>query len=160
MMVESAVVTTSVMPGRRHRGVASVTVAPCRHERCERRRPVASEGESGPLTPTVGWLNLLLDAENTAVSQATAHAVPAQDAPRGLRLHVLAFGRADEEIRRRADEEIRRKLGECLYDGSGSRWEALVLRLRSLLADAEPEVRQGAAMLTDHMPDHAHHHKR
>ena len=97
-------------------------------------------------------LDLLLDAEDTAVSQAAADAVLAQDDARGLRLYVMAFGRADEATRS--------KLGDCLHDGSGSRWEAVALRLRSLLADAEPEVRQGAAMLTDHMRDQARHHER
>lgn len=96
-------------------------------------------------------LDLLLDDENTAVSQAAADAVLAQDDARGLRLYVRAFGRADEDTRN--------KLGDCLYDDSGSRWGAVALRLRSLLADAEHEVRQGAAMLADHMRDQARHHK-
>jgi hypothetical protein len=97
-------------------------------------------------------LDLLLDGENTAVSQSAADAVLAQDDARGLRLYVRAFGRADEDTRN--------KLGDCLYDDSGSRWEAVALRLPSLLADAEPDVRHGAAMLTDHMRDQARHHTR
>ena len=96
-------------------------------------------------------LDLLLDGENTAVSQAAADAVLAQHDPGSLRLYVMAFGRADEDTRN--------KLGDCLYDGSGARWEAVSLRLPGLLADAEPDVRQGATVLTDHMRDQARHHK-
>ncbi len=96
-------------------------------------------------------LDLLLDGENTAVSQAAAVAVLAQDEAQGLRLYVMAFGRADEDTRN--------KLGDCLYDDSGSLWEAVALRLRSLLAEGEHDVRQGAAMLADQMWDQARHHK-
>jgi hypothetical protein len=96
-------------------------------------------------------LELLLDDENTAVSQAAADAVLGQADARGLRLYVTAFGRADEDTRN--------KLGDCLYD-SGSRWEAVALRLPSLLADAEPDVRHGVVILTDHMRDQARHHTR
>jgi hypothetical protein len=97
-------------------------------------------------------LDLLLDSEDTAVSQAAADAVLEQDGASRLRLYVMAFGQAEEDTRN--------KLGDCLYDDSGSRWKAVALRLPSLLADAEPEVSQGAAVLAEHMRNESRHHKR
>jgi hypothetical protein len=64
-------------------------------------------------------LDLLLDREDTAVSQAAANAVLGQDDARGVRLYIIAFGRADEDTRN--------KLGDCLYDDSGSRWNAIAV---------------------------------
>ena len=88
-------------------------------------------------------LELLLDDEDTAVSQAAADAVLGQADARGLRLYVTGFGRADEDTRN--------KLGDCVYDGSGERWNALARSLPSLLADADPEVRGVATALTEHI---------
>ncbi|MDP9434931.1 MAG: hypothetical protein M3P93_06960 [Actinomycetota bacterium] len=96
-------------------------------------------------------LDLLLDSDNTAVSQAAADALLEQDDARGLRVYVKAFGQAEEDTRN--------KLGDCLYDDSGSRWDAVALRLPSLLADAEPEVSQGATVLAEHMRNQARHHE-
>ncbi len=95
-------------------------------------------------------LDLLLDSEDTAVSQAAADAVLERDDASGLRLYVMAFGQAEEDTRN--------KLGDCLYDDSGSRWDAVALRLPGLLADAEPEVSLGATVLAEHMRDQARHH--
>ncbi len=92
-------------------------------------------------------LDLLLDNEDTAVSQAAADAVLERDDDSGLRLYVTAFGQAEEDTRD--------KLSDCLYDDSGSRWGAVALRLPVLLTDVDLEVSQGATVLTEHMRDQA-----
>ncbi len=97
-------------------------------------------------------LALLLDSEDTAVSQAAADALLERDDLTGLRLYVIAFGQAEEGTRN--------KLGDCLYDDSGRRWDAIGLRLPALLDDPQAQVRHGAALLREHMHHEARHHKR
>ena len=74
---------------------------------------------------------LLLDPDNTAVSQSAAEALLQRRDLVGVRLVAEAF----ED----ADEGTRHKLGDCLYDERGTRWGIV----RSLL-DELPD--QGQAL--------------
>ena len=96
-------------------------------------------------------LDLLLDSENTAVSEAAADALLEHEDARALRLYVIAFGQADEDTRN--------KLGDCLYDDSGARWNAVAVKVPDLLADATAEVRHGATVLAEHMREQGRHHQ-
>lgn len=98
----------------------------------------------------VKLLDLLLDPEDTAVTQAVAEGLLGQDNTTGLRLFVIAFGRADEDTRN--------KLGDCLYDDSGHRWRLVAAALPPLAAAAAADVRHGAAVLLEHMRQQARYH--
>lgn len=62
-------------------------------------------------------LDLLLDREDTAVSQAAADGLLARRDSAGVRLYALAFARAQEDTRN--------KLGDCLYDDDGTLWSCV-----------------------------------
>ncbi len=108
--------------------------------------------EAGELAPQA-WrsdvdarlVELLLDPEDTAVSQAAADGLLARGALTGLRLFVEAFGSAEEATRN--------KLGDCLYLDDGGRWAFVRQALPALLEDPRPAVRQGAAALDRHMAE-------
>jgi hypothetical protein len=97
-------------------------------------------------------LALLLDSEDTAVSQAAADALLERDDLTGLRLYVIAFGQAEEDTRN--------KLGDCLYNDNGRRWDAVGLRLPAFLDDPQAQVRHGTALLTEYIRHEARHHKK
>ena len=88
-------------------------------------------------------LTLLLDPDNTAVSQAAAEALLNRGDLVAVGLLATAFAAANEDTRN--------KLGDCLYDEEGDRWA----RVRSLLDDL-PDV--GGA-LRDHMATEERGHR-
>ncbi len=115
--------------------------------------------EAGELATRLGQpevdarlLELLLDVEDTAVSQAAADPLLARRDVAGLGLYVEAFGLAEEDTRN--------KLGDCLYDEDGTTWAFVRRLLPTLLADARPVVRQGAAAVDEHMAEEERHHGR
>lgn len=72
-------------------------------------------------------LTLLLDPEDTAVTQAAAEALFQRGDLVAVRLFAEAF-----EL---SEEDTRNKLGDCLYDQQGSRWASV----RSLLDEVPDE---------------------
>jgi hypothetical protein len=81
-------------------------------------------------------LTLLLDPDNTAVSQAAAEALLQRGDLVAVRLVAEAF-----EV---ADEDTKNKLGDCLYDDQGTRW-ASVRSLLDELPDAGHALREHMA---------------
>jgi hypothetical protein len=89
-------------------------------------------------------LALLLDPDDTAVSQAAADALLQRGDVVAVRLVAEAF-----EL---ADEDTKNKLGDCLYDDQGTRWASV----RSLL-DELPDAGQA---LREHMARQEEQHHR
>ena len=94
---------------------------------------------------------LLLDPDDTAVSQAAAEALLARRDAAGLRLFVSAFGQADEDTRN--------KLGDCLYD-EPDLWFSVKQGLARLADDDNPAVRAGLQVLDAHMIEEERTHHR
>jgi hypothetical protein len=88
-------------------------------------------------------LELLLDPQDTAVSQAAADALLARRDVPGLRLYAHAFGTAEEDTRN--------KLGDCLYDDQGTLWADVRRLLPALGTELSEPVRRGAEALLSHM---------
>ena len=97
-------------------------------------------------------LALLLDADDTAVSQAAADALLARDDAVGVRLYASALGQAAEDTRN--------KLADCLYDDSGERWGRVERLLQSLADEADEAVRWGTEVLRRHMSVESERHQR
>ncbi len=74
-------------------------------------------------------LPLLLDAEDTAVSQAAADALLARSDRVGVALFAEAFGRAEEDTRN--------KLSDCLWDDDGRVWSLVSATLPTLGVEAK-----------------------
>lgn len=91
-------------------------------ERAQEARDLAPQAE----VPTVAarLLDLLLDEENTAVSQAAADVLLARQDKIGIALFAQAF--------ERADEDTRNKLSDCLWDDEGVVWSRVEAALDSL----------------------------
>ena len=87
-------------------------------------------------------MTLLLDSEDTAVSQAAAEHLLSRGDAAGLRLFAEAFGRAQEDTRN--------KLGDCLYD-EPDLWASVRRDLVALSEDSNAAVRDGAAVLAGQM---------
>jgi hypothetical protein len=97
-------------------------------------------------------LALLLDRDDTSVSQSAAEALLDRRDRLGLRLYAKAFGQAAEDTRN--------KLGDCLYDDSGERWGQVERLLPGLSDDADEQVRSGADGLRQRMRAEAQSHLR
>jgi hypothetical protein len=117
-------------------------------ERAAEARLLASDAGAGDVDGRL--LALLLDPENTAVSQAAADALLARQDGLGLRLYAKAFGQAAEDTRN--------KLGDCLYDDSGERWGHVERLLPTVAEDADPQIQRGADALRQHMKEEARRH--
>lgn len=101
---------------------------------------VALAAHAGQPHADLRLMTLLLDPEDTAVSQAAAEHLLARGDATGLRLFVEAFGWAEEDTRN--------KLADCLYDAPdlwGRRG------LVALSKDSSAAVSDGAAVLAGHM---------
>ena len=106
---------------------------------------------AGEAEPGARLVALLLDPEDTAVSQAAAEALLARRDTAGLRLFVSAFGQAEEDTRN--------KLGDCLYD-EPDLWSSVKQVLARLADDDNPAVRAGSRVLGAHMIEQERTHHR
>ena len=88
-------------------------------------------------------LTLLLDPDDTAVSQAAAEALLQRGDLVAVRLVAEAF-----EV---ADEDTKNKIGDCLYDDQGARWASVW----SLL----DELPDGVQALREHMAREEQEHR-
>lgn len=119
------------------------------HERAEEAAALAKL--AGTASTGSRLLALLLDPEDSAVSQAAAAPLLARRDVTGLRLFVDAFGRAQEDARD--------KLGDWLYD-EPDLWGFVRQSLPLLGEDESPAVRRGAAAVTEHMTAEELRHRR
>ena len=103
---------------------------------------VALAAHAGQPHADLRLMTLLLDPEDTAVSQAAAEHLLARGDSTGLRLFVEAFGRAEEDTRN--------KLADCLYDAPDL-WARVRRGLVALSKDYSAAVSDGAAVLAGHM---------
>ena len=108
----------------------------------------ARAGEAGAGARLVA---LLLDPEDTAVSQAAAEALLARRDTDCLRLFTSAFGQAEEDTRN--------KLGDRLYD-EPDLWSSVKQGLARLADDDTPAVRAGSRLLGEHMTEQERTHHR
>lgn len=118
-------------------------------ERCreaERLAPCAGDPEVDKRL-----IALLLDPENTAVSQAAADPLLARRDIRGLAVYAAAFARAYDDTRN--------KLGDCLYDDDGTLWGDVRRMMPRLEEHPSADVRHGVAILASHMLEEEKHHR-
>ncbi len=95
-------------------------------------------------------LTLLLDPEDTAVSQAAGDALLSRRDGTGLALFAAAFAQADDDTRN--------KLGDCLYDDEGTLWADVRRMMPELQSHPSPEVRRGIDVLERRMRAEEVHH--
>jgi hypothetical protein len=110
-------------------------------ERCSEASRLAPRADESVAAARL--LSLLLDPDNTAVSQAAADALLQRGDLVAVRLVAEAF-----EV---ADEDTKNKLGDCLYDDQGTPWASL----RSLL----DELPDGGHALREHMAREEKEHR-